>query len=130
MKAYWDSSVIVKATMDLSLRRRLHDEHGFSRPHALAECFSALTAGGLAVRLDADAAARAVNNLAGDLEFVSLTVSEILSALKEAKRRGVRGGRIHDFMHAVAAGKSGVDELLTLDQNDFAGLTTLTISQV
>jgi predicted nucleic acid-binding protein len=36
---------------------------------------------------------------------------------------GVRGGRVHDYLHARAAEKAGVEELLTTDQYDFASLT-------
>jgi predicted nucleic acid-binding protein len=63
--------------------------------------------------------ARTVDNLAEDLDFVELTAEEVRRALKQAKRRGVRGGLVHDFMHAVAAEKSGAKELLTLDKQDF-----------
>jgi predicted nucleic acid-binding protein len=63
-----------------------------------------------------------VNNLAQDLDFVDLTAQEVLNALKQARKRGVRGGRVHDFLHAVAAEKSGASQLLTLDENDFESL--------
>ena len=122
MKAYWDSSALVEATSELTLRTRLRSERGITRTHALAEVFSALTGGNLGIRLEADAAARTVDNLAGDLDFVELTSEEVRQALKQAKRRGVRGGRVHDFMHAVAAEKSGAKELLTLDEHDFEQL--------
>jgi predicted nucleic acid-binding protein len=125
MKAYWDSSALVQATSDLALRRRLRSERGVSRPHALAEVFSALTGGNIAIRLDADAAAETVDNLSGDIDFIDLTSDEVRRALKEARRRGVRGGRVHDFLHAVAAEKSGVKELLTLDENGFDHLLDL-----
>ena len=123
MKAYWDSSALVQACSDVALRRRLRTERGFTRTHALAESFSALTGGNLSIRLDADAAARTVESLAKDLEFVEISPDEILEALKEARRRGVRGGRVHDFLHAVAAEKAGAAELLTVDENDFESLT-------
>ena len=106
MKAYWDSSARVEACADPALRGRLRAEGGVTRTHALAETFSALTAGNLAVRLDADGAARMVGNLAQDLDFVDLTSKEVLDALKQTRKRGVRGGRIHDFLHAVAAEKA------------------------
>ena len=76
MKAYWDSSALVKAFEDLAIRMRLRSERGFTRPHALAEVFSALT-GKLAVRLDADAAAEVAESLAADLDFIDLTAKEI-----------------------------------------------------
>src|SRR5689334_9559257 len=122
MKAYWASSALIQASSDLSLRRRLNTERGYSRIHALAESFSALTGGNLSIRLDADAAARTVENLAQDLDFIEVTAEETLEAFKQARRRGVRGGRIHDFLHAVAAEKSGAAHLLTVDQNDFESL--------
>jgi predicted nucleic acid-binding protein len=123
MKAYWDSSALVQASADLALRRRLHAERGFTRSHTLAEIFSALTAGNLAIRLDADGAAQAVESLGQDLDFVDLTPQEMLAALKQARKRGVRGGRVHDFMHAIAAEKSRASHLLTADENDFESLT-------
>jgi predicted nucleic acid-binding protein len=122
MRDYWDSSALVAATADLALRNRLRSDGGITRTHSLAEMFSALTAGNLGVRLDADGAARVVDNLARDLDFIDLSAAEVLSALKQARKRGVRGGRVHDFLHAVAADKSGAAHLLTLDRNDFESL--------
>ena len=122
MKACWDSGALVQSTGDLQLRTRLRKERGFTRTHALAETFSALTGGRLAIRLDAEAAAEMVGNLASDLDFIDLTAEEVLSALKQAQKRGVRGGRVHDYLHAVAADKSRAGELLTTDQYDFQGL--------
>jgi predicted nucleic acid-binding protein len=92
--------------------------------------FSILTGGNLAFRLDADGAARTVASLAEDLDFHDLNAVEVLQALKEARKRGVRGGRIHDYLHAVAAEKSGAKKLLTLDKHDFDDLTKVEIEQV
>jgi predicted nucleic acid-binding protein len=122
MKAYWDSSALVQATADLALRARLHRDRGITRTHALAETFSALTGGNLTVRLDANDAARTVEDLAKDLDFVDLTAREVLDALKQTRKRGVRGGRVHDFLHAKAAEKAEVGELLTADEHDFESL--------
>jgi predicted nucleic acid-binding protein len=72
--------------------------------------------------MDAQEAAETLENLAADLEFVDLSAGETLAALKQARRRGIRGGRVHDFMHARAAEKSGATDLLTLDENDFKSL--------
>jgi predicted nucleic acid-binding protein len=123
MKAYWDSSALVQASADVQLRARLRKERGVTRTHALAETFSALTGGRLAIRLEADAAFKVVDNLAADLDFVDLDPWEVRSALKQAQHRGVRGGRVHDYLHARAAEKSGAPELLTTDQYDFTSLT-------
>ena len=64
-----------------------------------------------------------MENLAQDLDFVDLTAKEVLAALKRARKRGVRRGRVHDFLHAIAAENSGAEELLTTDQYDFESLT-------
>jgi predicted nucleic acid-binding protein len=121
MKAYWDSSVLVETTINSDLRTRLRNEKGFTRTHSLAEVFSALT-GNPRVRADASQAAETIEQLAEHLEFTDLTSAEVISALKKAKRKGVRGGHVHDLLHAAAADKSGAKELLTLDTNDFQGL--------
>ena len=101
MKAYWDSSALVEATGDIRLRARLRSERGITRTHSLAEIFSALTGGNLNIRMDADGAAQVVDNLTADLDFIDLKPDEVTRALKEAKQRGVRGGRVHDFLHQL-----------------------------
>jgi predicted nucleic acid-binding protein len=130
MKDYWDSSAVIEACNNPALRVRLHRERGLTRMHTLAEVFSTLTGGNLAFHLGADEAARTVANLASDLDFQDLTANDVLKALKEARKKGVRGGRIHDYLHAVAAEKSGARKLLTLDKNDFNHLTTVEIEAV
>jgi predicted nucleic acid-binding protein len=130
MKSYWDSSALIEACQSMVLRARLHQEGGFTRSHSLAEMFSTLTGGNLAFRLDADAAARTIASLAGELAFHVLSAEEVLTALKAARKRGVRGGRVHDYLHALAAEKSGAQKLLTLDKNDFNDLTKVEIEQV
>jgi predicted nucleic acid-binding protein len=130
MKAYWDSSAIIEAWNNPQLRARLHKERGVTRPHTLCEVFSAFTGGNLSIRMDADDAAATISNLAKDLDFVDLTAQEVLTSLQKAKKLGVRGGRVHDYMHAVAADTSGAQNLITLDINDFDRLTELPISEV
>ncbi|HEX4121335.1 MAG TPA: hypothetical protein VH619_12010 [Verrucomicrobiae bacterium] len=130
MKDYWDSSAVIEACNSPALRARLRRERGLTRVHTLAEVFSTLTGGNLAFRLDADEAAKTVANLASDLDFQDLAATDVLKALKEARKKGVRGGRIHDYLHAVAAEKSDARKLLTLDRNDFNDLTTVEIESV
>jgi len=130
MSDYWDSSAVVEACTSPALRARLHRERGLTRTHTLAEVFSTLTGGNLAFRLGADEAAKTVANLASDLDFQDLAADDVLKALKEARKKGVRGGRIHDYLHAVAAEKSGARKLLTLDRNDFNDLTSVEIEAV
>ena len=63
-----------------------------------------------------------IRELTLNMNFVELDAGETLAALDVAQQRGVRGGRVHDWLHARAAQKAKVDELLTDNLNDFAGL--------
>jgi len=126
MKTYWDSSALVESVWEPSLQARLRRERGVTRSHALAEVFSALT-GNPQNRVSTEVAAELVEQLADSLNFVDLTAGEMLTALKSARKLGVRGGRVHDFFHAVAAKKSGAKKIVTLDKNDFADLTEITL---
>jgi predicted nucleic acid-binding protein len=128
MKAYWDSSALVQSLAEPNLQIRLKREGGFTRPHALSETFSALT-GNPQTRIDANDAHRFISSLARSLNFVELTGKDTLQALKTARQKGVRGGRVHDYLHAVAAEKAGADIILTLDKNDFLGITKLPVEQ-
>jgi predicted nucleic acid-binding protein len=122
MKIYWDSSALVEAVLDQKNRQRLADGLSVTRTHALSEVFGTLTGGRLGVKFGANEAAEVMDELAADLEFVELTAKEILAALHDAEEKGVRGGRVHDYLHAVAAKKAKARLLLTSDKFDFNGL--------
>jgi hypothetical protein len=98
-----------------------------TRAHTLAETFSQLTGGALRdetgdpFRLDADDAAEAIGEHADKMKILSLAAAETLAAQRQARRRGVRGGAVHDYLHIVAAELSRTDRSYTLD----AGLATL-----
>ncbi len=124
MSAYWDSSALVESIFEPSLQIRLRREHGVTRSHTLAEVFAVLT-GNPQNRIEAEAAAALVGQIAAGLDFVELTAAEMLLALNSARKLGVRGGRVHDYFHAVAAKKSGAKKIVTLDKNDFSGLTEI-----
>lgn len=130
MKPYWDSSALVEATSDLALRSRVKREQPYTRTHSLAEAFSALTGGNLGIRMDANDAAATLEDLARDLDFLDLAKADVLTAFKSARSKGVRGGRVHDYLHAVAAEKEKATQLVTLDKNDFDGLTSVKIEQL
>ncbi len=121
MKAYWDSSALVKSATDLTLHARLVKERGFARTHVINEVFAAFAAR-LKVKMHPDEAHRTIMEMAGHLDFVDLTAEEMLRGLADARARNVMGGRVHDYAHALAAAKSGADTLLTTDRNDFDNL--------
>ncbi len=130
MKAYWDSSALIKAYADKGLHDRLVSERGITRTHTLAEIFSTLTGGRMVRRLDAEAALVVLDKLARHLDFLDLDSQEVMSALKQAGKRGVRGGRVHDYLHGVAADKSGASALVTTDQFDFQDLTSAKVELI
>jgi predicted nucleic acid-binding protein len=122
MKTYWDSSALVEAAGNDTLRRRLAENGGVTRAHTLSEVFSTLTGRHAGGRVTADKAAGIVAGLSADLDFEELTAPEILRALAQAESKGVRGGRVHDYLHAVAAHKGRAGLILTADRHGFDGL--------
>jgi predicted nucleic acid-binding protein len=122
MRRYWDASGLVEALHDEAVRLKITKELAVTRSHSLTEVFSTLTGGRLGIRYAADDAAEMIASLAKDLELVDLSSEEVVEALLRAGKAGVRGGRVHDYMHAVAAEKASVAELVTLDVGDFADL--------
>ena len=103
-----------------------------TRTHSLAEAFSSLSGIGIQIRR-ADGSvqfrrfsprlpAAVVERLASNLEFCDCSAAEVIEAVSHAHQKGVEGGRVHDFLHAIVANKAGASELWTLDRNDFAGL--------
>jgi predicted nucleic acid-binding protein len=94
----------------------------WTRSHALAETFATLTGGKLGFRYLPDDAAALIRELAQTMNFVTFDAAETMAAMDTAQRHGVRGGRVHDWLHAHAAQKAGVAELLTDNLSDFVGL--------
>ncbi|GAB4170813.1 MAG: PIN domain-containing protein [Terrimicrobiaceae bacterium] len=122
MSAYWDSSALVEATLEEEVRWTLVREGGLTRAHSFSEVFSTLTGGRLGFRSRPEDAAKICRELASELDVVDLGTEGVLLAIGKARRHGVRGGQIHDFLHAQAALKSGCDILLTLNLEDFRSL--------
>ena len=122
MRRYWDTSGLVEALYDESVRLKITRESAATRSHSFSEVFSTLTGGRLGFRYAPDDAAEIISSLAKDLEVVDLSLEESLAALSQAGRVGVRGGRVHDFLHAMAARKACVEQLVTLNRSDFVGL--------
>ena len=128
MSRYIDSSVLVASLLpddsDHAACDALMMAHGnWTSPHSLNETFATLTGGRLGARIDADVAARMIReSIRPCVQFVELTVDEILAAQSRARKQGVRGGGIDDYMHLIAARKLGVERLSTLNVSDFQHL--------
>lgn len=122
MKRYWDASALIDALHDLRVERKALEPDQWTRAHALSETFATLTGGRLGFRYLPDDAAALIRELTKEMNFVELDAAETLGALDIAQQRGVRGGRVHDWLHARAAQKAGVAELMTDNLTDFDGL--------
>jgi|SRR6185312_15421633 len=123
MKAYWDSSALIKALHDQKLRTSLSPGKDGTRPHSLAELFSTLTKGVNFHYSPTDAAAM-IESLARSLDFIELRADDAVAVVKAASSQGVRGARIHDLMHAAAAQKYKATVIYTLDKAGFSTLKT------
>jgi hypothetical protein len=122
MRRYWDASALIDALHDSRIEQKALEPDQWTRAHALAETFATLTGGRLGFRYLPDDATALIRELTRTMKFVELDAIETLAALDMAQQRGVRGGRVHDWMHARAAQKAKVAELLTDNLNDFKGL--------
>jgi predicted nucleic acid-binding protein len=76
----------------------------------------------LGYRCQPDDAAKIGRELASDLKFVELDEQETLHALATSRKHGVRGGQIHDYLHAIAARKAGALTIFTFNTGDFSSL--------
>lgn len=126
MNSLLDTSVIVSALDQAdpehaaSRRLILKDKNMGIWSHALSETFSTLTGGRLGYRVAASEAAKILRNfITPRLTIVTLTYKDLLGAYAEAEERGIRGGAIYDYLHLVAARKSGAEKLHTLNSSDF-----------
>jgi len=122
MKVYWDSSALIEALTDREVGRRLRHEGGVTRTHSICEIFSILTGGRLRMRLDGNEVSEMIEQLCRELEVVDLSADEMLQAMAQAKKKGVRGGRVYDYIHATVAYTFSCERVYTLNLRDFEGL--------
>ena len=99
--------------------------------HALAEVFSTLTGDTWGLRVGADLAQRLLReSVLPYVKTVTLAERDVMAALAQAQAqpqaqaqsRGVRGRAVYDYLHLVAARKSGAEALVTLDLKHFSAL--------
>ena len=121
MRRYWDASALVEALHDSKIEAAALEADQWTRPHTLAEAFSTLTGGRLGFKYLPEDAAALIEELTRGMNFCELDAKDTLAALEVCHRFGVRGGRVHDWLHSRAAGKSKVEILLTDNLTDFNG---------
>lgn len=120
-----DSSVLVAALVHGEPHHRacnaLLDKAGMCvYSHGLAETFNTLTGGRSGYRIPADQVAELIEgSIMPFVEVIALSAKEMVAAMHEAPRRGVRGAAIFDYLHFVSARKAKVRRFYTLDATDF-----------
>lgn len=128
MNPYLDSSVLVASLLPddpdhAACDALLTQGVCCTTPHALNETFATLTGGRLGIRVDADVAARMIReSIVPCVRFVELLAGDIVEAHATARKHGVRGGGIYDYMHLIAARKQQADILYTINLSDFLHL--------
>ena len=137
MKSFWDTSAAINALVSPSVFARLKHGQHMARVHLIFEFFAIMTGRGIAVKdkngnpakliLSESDATAWLRQFAGMISFVELSAVEVLDALEGAAAKGVKGGRVYDYGHALAANQVEADELITRDANDFSGLTNASV---
>lgn len=92
--------------------------------HGILETFSQLTGGRLGEAIPPDLASDAIRvNLSADtVKFISFDANGLFTCLAAARRHGVRGGAIYDYMHLCAARQAGADRIFTLNKRHFIAI--------
>ena len=134
MKTYWDTSAAINALFSPEVFARLNSGRHITRLHLLAEFFSTMTGRGVSIVDEGGQVQRMVlsqsdcaawlRSFAGKVQFEELTLEEALVSLDKAEGLGVQGPRIYDYWHALVAGKSKADKLLTRNTGHFADLVS------
>ena len=75
------------------------------------------------VIFDADDATKWLREFARRVTLVELDGTETLDGLDHASAHGVKGSRVYDYGHALAAIKARADVVLTRNEKHFVGLT-------
>ncbi|MFZ2280657.1 MAG: PIN domain-containing protein [Prosthecobacter sp.] len=123
-----DSSVLIAALAPDEIRNAeclalLMKGEGVICVHALLETFSTLTGGKLGMKVDADLAVQLVSQtIMPRVLLVELSADELLNALQLARKHGVRGGAVYDYVHLVSARKAAAAVLYTINLTDFQAL--------
>jgi hypothetical protein len=132
LRTYWDTSAIINGFLSTEVLRRLDQGEHITRLHSFAEFFCTMTGRGIPameadgtlvkIKLTAKDCASWLRTFAGKVEIIEPNKADVLDALDKAQSRGIQGGRIYDYLHALASGKSKADELITRNTEDFQGL--------
>ena len=90
--------------------------HPVTTPHALAECFNALT---YRLGIPPAAARKLMQENFKKIRFECLDSADYLAAINEVVDNGQTGDKIYDALHLRAASKVKADKIHTSNKRDF-----------
>lgn len=133
MRSYWDTLAALNALISPKVWARLDTGEHFARLHLFSEFFATVTGRGIPAKdsvgetvrlvITPQDAAMWLKGFRAKVKLIELDDVEILQALARAHTHSAQGGRVYDYVHALAAEKAQADVLLTRNTQDFAGLT-------
>ncbi|MDA0841842.1 MAG: PIN domain-containing protein [Planctomycetota bacterium] len=138
MKVFFDTSVLVtavvdqlsnhEAAMDCFLKYSSGSHQGFCSTHALAECYSTLTALPVPVRIQPSEAERLIHeNFVDRLEVLEVKRTAYITAIRRVSEKSLVSGVIYDALHLSCAESTQCKRLYTYNLSDFERLEPLGI---
>jgi predicted nucleic acid-binding protein len=94
--------------------------HPVTTPHALAECFNALT---YRLGIPPAAARKLMQKNFQRIRFENLDSADYLAAINEVVDNGQTGDKIYDALHLRAAGNAKADKIHTSNKRDFSAFS-------
>ena len=101
-------------------RVKAKSDVGLVAAHSLAELYAVLTRLPVNPRIPPALALQLIqNNVLDTCEVVALSSDDYVTLLSHLADLGIAGGAVYDALLLHAAWKSGVDQVVTLNPNDF-----------
>lgn len=123
MTEYFDTPILVFAAAnktalgEKSWNAIVNCKDAVTTPHALAECFNALT---YRLGLPPGAARKLVEEQASRFRFQTLDETDYRQAIADVVENGQTGDKIYDALHLRAASKCGAKKIHTSNKRDFS----------
>ncbi|MEX2445042.1 MAG: PIN domain-containing protein [Alkalispirochaeta sp.] len=138
MNVFFDTSVLVPAVVDqlanhgvcfqVFAEHTVAPERGFCSTHALAECYSVLTALPLRRRVTPGEAQRIIQeSFVSRLTVVALETPAYTEAIARVAERGLVSGTIYDALHVMAAEQAECSRIYTYNTDHFLPLVADTL---